>query len=242
MRALSNGLLDKANDLIERTARAGRRMRLDTAEAVSTVQASVHRWLAGSDREIVPLARRSVEVCPWLSVHRAALAFALVELGRKTEASAELERLAQDGFAAVPNDGNWLLSTTLLAHTAAGLGDRRRAMTLHQMLVPYADRFSVSGDATVAFGPVATALGVTASTAGRHDEALVFFERTLTGHDSSDPASIMTKREYARTLLARQAPGDAGPEALHAFGRVQREVIVLARPQMAAAAHDPYGL
>src|SRR5438445_109667 len=35
---------------------------------------------------------------------------------------------------------------------------------------------------------------------------------------------------------------DARPEPLHAFGGIEREVVILPRPQMAAAAHDPLGL
>ena len=35
---------------------------------------------------------------------------------------------------------------------------------------------------------------------------------------------------------------DPGPEALHAFGRIQHEVVVLLGPQMAPAAHDALGL
>ena len=174
-------------------------------------QLVLHHWLVGRTDELVPLLRDGAESCPWLPIRRARLAFGLAELGRKTEASTELERLAHDDFGSVPRDGNWLMTMAFVSFTAASLGDEPRAALLYHALRPYADRFLVSGDCSTTWGPVATALGVLASARGSLDLAVEHLEDAVerAAATRATAQTVVAQREYARTLLARARPGDA---------------------------------
>jgi tetratricopeptide (TPR) repeat protein len=134
----------------------------------------------------------------------------LAELGSTTEARAEFDALAVDGFSAVPFDEEWEVSLCFLAEAAARLGEGDHAATLHEFLLPYFDRIAV-GYPEISLGPVSRFLGLLASTAGRFDEAASHFEVALTTAERIDarPSLARTQDDYAHMLLRRGAPGDA---------------------------------
>jgi hypothetical protein len=164
----------------------------------------------GSPGELIPILREGVQSCPWLSVRRARLAFGLAELGRKTEAIAEFERLAHDDFAGLPFDGNWLLTMGFLSFACAALGDTARAAALTAALEPYGERFLVSGDATTTWGPVSTALAVLAAALGSYDTAADRFEQACEQCDATgaEAQKVFVQREFARMLSIRRRAGD----------------------------------
>jgi class 3 adenylate cyclase/tetratricopeptide (TPR) repeat protein len=210
MRALHDGDAAQATRFIREALDAGASVDGDLAQRSVQGQNALRHWLVGDPRELIPILRGGVQSCPWLAVRRARLAFGLAELGRRTEATAEFERLAQDDFAAVPHDGNWLLTMAFLAFTCAALGDVERARALTALLEPYGERFLVSGDATATWGPVSTPLAVLAVAAGALDQAADRFERALEQCQATgaDGQTVFAEREYARMLLARGRAGD----------------------------------
>jgi tetratricopeptide (TPR) repeat protein len=210
MRALHAGDAREADRWMRDALELGSHADRTLAQRSAQGQAALWHWLVGRPRELIPILRSGVESCPWLAVRRAGLAFGLAELGRKTEAVAEFERLAQDDFRALPHDGNWLLTIGFLAFACAALGDAERARLLTTTLEPYGDRFLVSGDATTTWGPVTTAQAVLAVTLGSYDEAADRFERALEQCEATggDAHGVLARREYARMLTVRGRPGD----------------------------------
>ena len=98
-----------------------------------------------------------------------------LQLGRTCEARQTFEALAHDGFSALPFQELWTVGMGLLAETAHALGNAEHAMTLHAMLLPYADRVAVSYP-EVATGAVARHLGLLATTMRRLIDAEGHFE------------------------------------------------------------------
>jgi class 3 adenylate cyclase/tetratricopeptide (TPR) repeat protein len=205
MRALHVGDGEEAKRWMDESLAVGARADPDLAERSLQAQAALHHWLVGHPRELIPILRAGVQSCPWLPVRRARLAFGFAELGRKTEASAEFERLALDDFAVLPRDGNWLMTMGFLSFACAALGDTERARLLTVALEPYAERFIVSGDTTTTWGPVSTALAVLAVTIARYDDAADHFERALEqcAATGAEAQKVLAQREYARMLLVR---------------------------------------
>jgi tetratricopeptide (TPR) repeat protein len=210
MRALHAGDAREADRWMRDALEVGSHADRTLAQRSAQAQAALRHWLVGRPRELIPILRSGVESCPWLAVRRARLAFGLADLGRKTEAVAEFERLAQDDFGALPHDGNWLLTIGFLAFACAALGDAARARSLTAALEPYGDRFLVSGDATTTWGPVSTAQAVLAVTLGDYDDAADRFERALEQCEATggDAHGVFARREYARMLGVRGRPGD----------------------------------
>lgn len=210
MRALHAGRLDEGEVLAQEALRLGRRADADIAQRCFEDQAVHYTWLLGRRSELVPLAREAARSCPGLPLRRAALAFALAELDRLTEATAQLERVTAPAAGGLPRDANWLMTTVLLSHACGALGDERRAVLLYEELHPYRERFAVYGDCTVTWGPVATALGVLAATAGRVDQAAEHFldagDRAVAVGAAAQLA--LARREHAAALLRRGGPGD----------------------------------
>ena len=155
---LRDGDADAAEPLMREAFELGRAGEPDMARRCFDDQATRHRWLVGAKRDLIPGMREAVESCPWLPVRRAALTFGLAELGRRTEAAVQFEELAREEFASVPRDANWLLTMVFLALACAHLDDGGRARILYDALEPYRDRFTVTGDCTATWGPVAAAL------------------------------------------------------------------------------------
>jgi class 3 adenylate cyclase/tetratricopeptide (TPR) repeat protein len=242
MRSLHAGDTEDGDRLMLEAFEVGRRVDAEMAGRGLAAQAALARWVSGKPRELIPVLRDGVEGCPWLPVRRARLAFGLAELGRKTEASAEFERLVQDDFASLLRDGNWLLTMGFLSFTCGLLGDQARAVLLADAIAPYADRFFVSGDTTSTWGPVATALAVLEATMRHYDHAGDWFERALESNRATGAAAqtVFTQREYARMLLARGRPGDgargrsllddaAAASRLHRFEGLADHVLALRR-------------
>jgi DNA-binding CsgD family transcriptional regulator len=132
------------------------------------------------------------------------------ELGWETEARREFERLAADGFLALPRDANWLVALTSLAQVCAFLADEKRAAALYELLLPYRGHMVVAGAAVACHGAVAHYLGLLAATLTRWDAARAHFDDALARHMGmgARPWIVATRYEYASMLLARGEPGD----------------------------------
>ena len=100
---------------------------------------------------------------------------------------------------------------TYLVDVCTFLGDRARAATLYQLLLPYAGRTVVVGNAAACYGALSRYLGALATTLERWDEAAQHFEDALAMNTRMEawPWLAHTQYQYATMLLARDQPGDS---------------------------------
>jgi DNA-binding CsgD family transcriptional regulator len=164
----------------------------------------------GRLREVEPALRHFVQQHGATSAWRPGLALLYSELGRTREARAEFENLARHDFVDLPRDALWMACMTYLTDVCTFLGDAARAAILYHLLLPYAGRNTLIGNATACYGAVSRYLGALATTMERWDEAAQHFEDALAMNAGmgARPWLAHTQYEYARMLLARHHPGD----------------------------------
>ena len=147
---------------------------------------------------------------PAIPAWRSALASLYSDLGRDAEARRGFERLATHDFTDLPRINSWLLGVTLLAEVCAFLADTRRATTLYDLLVPYAEHNVVVGHVVACHGSGFRLLGLLATTLARWDGAAQHFEAAIAMHlqMGARPFVARTQCEYAVLPLTRNQPGD----------------------------------
>lgn len=106
---------------------------------------------------------------PGLPAWHAAMALVASETGDVDRVCREFDRLASDGFAALPGDFARGAALYALARAVAATGDPRRAQLVYDQLLPAAGLMSWMGTGT--YGPVDLALGACARAAGNEDAA-----------------------------------------------------------------------
>src|SRR5262249_52427780 len=114
-------------------------------------------------------------------------------------------------FTDLPRDALWMASMTYLADVCTFLGDTARAAILYQLLLPYAARTVVIGNAVACYGAMSRYLGALATTMGNWDAAARHFEDALAMNAGMEawPWLAHTQYAYATMLLARNHPGDS---------------------------------
>jgi tetratricopeptide (TPR) repeat protein len=153
--------------------------------------------------ELEAAARELVARNPERIAWRSGLATLLCDTGRHDEARALATDMA-DGFAAVPPDGDWMITFALMADVAADLEDAEQSAKLYELLEPYRDTNVVIGHGAVCFGSAARYLGRLALTIGEREQAL---EHLRHGVDASAamraPVHLAHARlDYASALAA----------------------------------------
>jgi tetratricopeptide (TPR) repeat protein len=208
--ALLEGRLAEAEVLIADARALGRRAQGWNAVVTYRLQLFVLRREQGRLGEIEVLLRLSADEYPTYPIWRCALAQMGTELGHVDEAREMLDLLAEDGFAQVPFDEEWLVSMGLLAETAIALGDGERVSVLYSLLLPYGDRVAISYP-EISTGAVARYLGLLAAAEEKWDDAERHFEHALQMNGRIGARSWLahTESDYARMLLARGGSGDA---------------------------------
>ena len=112
---------------------------------------------------------------------RPGLALIYSELGRTREARMEFDYLARHDFTDLPRDALWMASMTYLTDVCTFLGDTARAATLYHLLLPYAERAIVIGNAVACYGAMSRYLGTFATTLKHWDAPLSIRRRP--GHE-----------------------------------------------------------
>jgi DNA-binding SARP family transcriptional activator len=132
------------------------------------------------------------------------------ELGRHDDARAKFEELAENDFAGIPFDEEWLASICLLAEMAPSLGDPSRGRVLYELLSPYPERVGTSYP-EISVGAVSRYLGLLATAEARWYDAERHFEDAtdVNRRIGARPWLAHTKEDYAHMLLARGGAGDA---------------------------------
>jgi DNA-binding SARP family transcriptional activator len=202
MRALLAGRLDQADELASQALAAGAHGETVTAPQYYATQLLAIRREQGRMAELEQPAREMVKSNPTRVAWRAGLATLLWEVGRLEEARAEFETLAADEFDDIQQDGDWMISMTLLADTCSGLGDSERAAKLYELLLPYQQSNVVIGLGAVCLGASARFLGRLAATMGRPEEASEHFDRALVANAALQAPVCLahTQLDYARML------------------------------------------
>ena len=207
--ALFRGEFGEAEQLVDEAQRFGRRAQTWDAGCSYRLALFALRREQGRLDEIEDMIKASVGEYAGYRVFRCLVVLLECELGREAEARHGLEELAAEDFAALPRDGEWLFCLCVLAEVAARLHDRERAAILYQQLGPYA-RLNPLASGEIAAGSVARYLGMLASTTGRWNDAARHFDDALEMNErmGARPWLAHTQEDYARMLLARNAPGD----------------------------------
>jgi tetratricopeptide (TPR) repeat protein len=145
-----------------------------------------------------------------LPIWRAGQALLYATLGETDAARKSIAPLASRGFADLPRDGNLLGTWARLAEVCALLGERRWAELLLPMIAPHADVAVVIATTAGILGSAARYAGLLARTAGRMDDAVVYFEKGLAMNArlGALPQLAHTKHDMAVALRMRAHEGD----------------------------------
>jgi len=148
---------------------------------------------------------------PEYPVYAMALARIYAAANDREHAREVYEPFARSGFA-FPKDGNYHNCLHLAAETCVALGDRDGAAALYEKLLPTAGVYAYYGAGIAMIGPLSGQLGMLATLLERYDEAEAHFEQTLAGLEAlrAWPWLAQVQYDFARMLIARDAPGDRG--------------------------------
>ena len=201
--------MTEAEELVPQAFAFGERSLPDVAIPVHRLQRFALRDLQGRLEEVAPAIRDLVAEYPTRPAFCCALAHVQARLGHLTEARRTLDHLAQDGFAGLPFDQEWLYGMSLLAETAWLLGDSGSAAALYRLLVPWA-AFNAADHPEGFRGSVSRYLGLLATMTQSWSEAELHFEDALVAEArmGARPWLAHTERDYARMLHARDGRGD----------------------------------
>ena len=229
--ALLRGEFSEGEEIAEEALRIGQRAQSYDAGFAYRITLFVLRREQGRLQEIEDQIRRSLDEHAGYRSFRSVGPLIEWELGREDAARHAFEELAEADFAKLPRDSEWLFSLSVLAEAAERLEDRDRAAILYRLLDPYAGlNASASGGCNV--GSVARYLAILASTSSRWEDAARNFESALemNARMGARPWLAHTQRDYARMLVARNAPGDRQraqvllSEALRTYGELGMEI------------------
>ena len=170
---------------------------------------AVHWPFEGQPETLVAVAAQAVAQSPRLVAWRAAWALGLALSGQEEELAGFLGELS-DVLPQVPLDHFWLPAHFMFA-TVQGFGveDRESSAALYDLLLPYRPLHATYGIGY--WGPVEVALAVAARVMGDIEAALAHHEAaaaTIEACGAARPRAL-NGYQWARTFLARNAPGDS---------------------------------
>jgi len=208
--ALMRGRFEDSERLAQQAFAIGQRLQTDSAAGVFGLQMFALRREQGRLKEVEPVVRVFLQQHSAAAAWRPGLAVIYSELGRMEDARAEFETLAQHDFDDLPRDAQWMGTMTFLADICTFLGDKARADTLCQMLLPFAGRNVVVGNGAASYGALSRYLGALAATLERWDDAARHFEDAIAMNARMDARVWLarTQEQYAVMLLARHNSGD----------------------------------
>lgn len=204
-----SGHLDEADHIAQDALKIGQSSDQPDARLIFVLQRSVIRFEQGRlgelERELSDMCAR-LPAIPGLAI---LLAAAHHQLGHNDEARSYFQRLAATSFE-LPTDPLWLGFLTLAADLACHFDDHDSASVLYDTLRPYPTVFAVV--AGVSTGCAAHYLGVLATTLCEYAAAEDHFIHAARAHERIGAPALLGRTwvEWARLLLRRQEPGDAG--------------------------------
>jgi tetratricopeptide (TPR) repeat protein len=204
IRAGMEGRFKDAERLNAESVETGLRVRGTVGELAAGAQLVAIRLQEGRLAEVESAVRIVANMHPGMVGFQCALALALVQSGRMTEARAELERLTSSGREGIPRDNTHIIMLALLGEVAAELKDEGRSRDLYAWLEPYSGRW-VTSPGAAALWPVDRSLGRIATVAGLHEAALRHIERgrEQAARAGAAPSLALAALDEARLLAAR---------------------------------------
>jgi tetratricopeptide (TPR) repeat protein len=149
------------------------------------------------------------------------------QLGDKSQARAQLNRIAADDFASLGVGTEWFAGASLLAEPCALLSETNHAARLYDALLPYA-HYNVMSQPEFCLGSASRYLGILATTTSYLEDAVGHFETALDINTKAGalPALAHTQQDYASMLLARRAADDErlAAELLDRAARIYEEL------------------
>ena len=209
-RALMLGYFEDSERLAQQAFAIGQSAQTDSAAGVFGLQMFALRREQGRLKEVEPVVRVFLQQHSAAAAWRPGLAVIYSELGLMTDARAEFENLARHDFADLPRDFVWMGTMTYLVDICTFLGDKARADTLYQILLPFAGCNVVVGNASACYGALSRYLGALATTLERWDDAARHFDDALAMNARMEalPWLAHTQEQYATMLLTRHQSGD----------------------------------
>jgi DNA-binding SARP family transcriptional activator/tetratricopeptide (TPR) repeat protein len=241
MQELLAGRLEAAERLAAEALTAGYQPESAIAPQYYAAQLLAIRREQGRIGELEDAARTLVSENPHRPAWRAAVATMLWDTGRHEEARGEFEALSQAGYEDIPRDGDWMITTVMLAQLCSELDDAERARKLYELLTPYASGSVVIGLAAVCQGAAGRYLGTLARTIGEPELARAHLEQALAlnGAMHAHVHLAHTQIDYARVL----GPGEAAERLIAQAEETARGLeleLVLARARrLRASLHAP---
>jgi DNA-binding SARP family transcriptional activator len=220
MRAIVDGRFEEAHLEAQEALEYGLPVEPRTATMHYGAQVWLLHRLQGRLSELEGAVRHFVDEYPRVPAWRMGLAHVLLAQGRRGEAEEVFREFTQSRFATIPRDAIWSTTVTLAADlVAAGLGSAEHARYLYKLLLPYADRFAVTGEAIFSNGPVSLYLGAMALVMGELEDAVKHLEHAVSEAErvGARPFATLAREALAYALGTRSRPGDA--EAAAALAR-----------------------
>jgi DNA-binding CsgD family transcriptional regulator len=171
--ALLHGEWQTVEQDIEALLATGSKTRRADAEGVYSAQMFALNRDLGRLRQLAPSVERFVRngtTNAWIP----GLMLTCIELGMIDDARRFFERLAQEGFAAIPRDDMFVTCLVYCTETCARLGDAERAKVLYSLLLPYAGG-TANHPRAVCFGATDLYLAMLAATSGDRKRAATHF-------------------------------------------------------------------
>jgi DNA-binding CsgD family transcriptional regulator len=160
----------EAEGLAHEAAALGRRLGLPAADAYRIGQLSRIYWKQGRLFQLDDDIAGAVVRFPGLVTLRCMRALASATAGRRADAAAEIEALADGTFAALPRDSLYLASLAILAEAAVTCRITHAAKKILAELTPYTARNLIQG-VPVGWGAAAWYIARLQWLLGRHAEA-----------------------------------------------------------------------
>jgi hypothetical protein len=209
---LLHGEFDQVEPLAAAALEIGRRIEPENAEGIHS---SLMFWLRrdqGRIGELLEPMHAFASQYPHLSrTMKCGLALIYAELDRKEDAEREFQALIDYEFKNIQREDplTWHVSLARAAETCCYL-NHPHAAELYQLLLPFARRNIVVLMASTCIGSASRHLGLLATMLGRWPEAERHFNDALAMHAKlrARPLIARTQHDYARMLVARNAPGD----------------------------------
>ena len=203
------GDIEAAEGIAARSYELAHRAQVGYASSYLSGMLFTLRRQQGRVEELLPAMESLVVGRSASHAWRAALALAQVETGATAAGREHYEPLAAASARAVPRDWYWFFTVALLAEACCALRDRRRALQLYELLVPFAERY-VQVIFAANWGSVQRHLGMLAAVLERHDVAEHHLRAGIAANERIG-AILMTAEtqcELGALLRARGAPGD----------------------------------
>ncbi|HNB51040.1 MAG TPA: response regulator transcription factor, partial [Anaerolineales bacterium] len=209
LRALMKGQFMEGERLAVAAHTLGQRVQPGAADVYYAAQMFVLRREQRRLGEMEKPLQNVLEQYPAMPVLQAMLTLVYWQTERIAETQAELTRLCANRAEALPWDQLWLGAVAILAEVATLLADRASAITLYELLLPYAQRNIVVG-VPICLGAAATYLGCLATTLKDWSVAVQHFEEALiiNARLGTPPFLARTQYYYSAMLLARKQGAD----------------------------------